>query len=193
MLTLFTWGYWGWGNSTRELVRRIDAAEKKSGFDAPVFVDIRVQRAVRAEGFNGSAFEQVAGPERYWWLPSLGNRNVKANKPGIRIADPYSARTLLDLAIHYERQNRRIYFFCACKEFRWCHRKKVANLVRKEAGRRHRRIRILEWPGIDLMLAHNGWIGSCPSQVVDARRSLWRAIKLADSNNMTAAFSTSQR
>lgn len=35
--TMFTWGYWGWGNSTRELVRAVDVVEKKRGFKPPIF------------------------------------------------------------------------------------------------------------------------------------------------------------
>jgi hypothetical protein len=58
MLTLFTWGYWGWGGSTRstrKLVQAVDVAEKKRGQKPPFFVDIRLQRSVRAKGFIGDA------------------------------------------------------------------------------------------------------------------------------------------
>jgi hypothetical protein len=85
MLTLFTWGFWGWGSSTRELVQAIDAFEKKRGFKPPIFVDIRLRRNVRAKGFSGVAFERIVGSARYWWMPELGNLNVATGKSGIRI------------------------------------------------------------------------------------------------------------
>src|ERR1017187_2039954 len=59
MLTLFTWGYWGWGNATHELIRAVDATERERGFKPPVFFDIRASRSVRARGFRDDAFEQL--------------------------------------------------------------------------------------------------------------------------------------
>ena len=57
--TVFSWGYFGWGNATGQLVRAADAVERDRGFGSPVFVDIRIRRSVRAVGFNGSAFEEL--------------------------------------------------------------------------------------------------------------------------------------
>jgi hypothetical protein len=95
-LTLFTWGYWGWGNATRELVRAVDAAEARSGFEPPLFVDIRILRSVRAVGFNGTNFERLVGPHRYRWLRDLGNLTVLEGRGGkVRIKDPNAAATLL--------------------------------------------------------------------------------------------------
>jgi hypothetical protein len=49
---IFTWGYWGWGNHTSDLVKGVDAVEVKSG-DASTWV--------------------VSGPAKAsagsWWLP----------------------------------------------------------------------------------------------------------------------------
>ena len=142
VLTLLAWGYWGWGNSTRKFLQAIDAFEKKEGFNPPIFVDIRLQRSARAPGFSGITFERLVSPTRYWWMPELGNANIETNKDGIRIKDSFSARTLVTLAKHYQRQKRRIIFFCACEEFRYCHRKHVAKLVKKEAARRRWRVKI---------------------------------------------------
>lgn len=142
VLTLLAWGYWGWGKATRKFVQAIDAFEKKEGFSPPIFVDIRLQRSARAPGFSGISFERFVGPTRYWWMPELGNANIATHKDGIRIKDPFSARTLLTLAKHYQRQERRVIFFCACEEFRYCHRKQVASMVNKEAARRRWRVRI---------------------------------------------------
>lgn len=41
-LTIFTWGYWGWGNATENLVEVVDAVERARGYRPPIFVDIRI-------------------------------------------------------------------------------------------------------------------------------------------------------
>lgn len=58
-LTAFSWGYWGWGNHTRDFVRTVDAIECARGMRPPLFIDIRFSRSVRALGFRGSAFEET--------------------------------------------------------------------------------------------------------------------------------------
>lgn len=82
-------------------------------------------------------------------MPELGNRSIATHKLKIEIDDPSAVPELLQLAIACHRQKRRVLFFCACKDLKTktCHRRKVANLVRKEAKRQHRRIEIVEWPG----------------------------------------------
>ena len=146
MLTLFSWGYWGWGNATRELVQAIDASERRRGFKPPVFFDIRYRRNVRAKGFRSDAFERRLPKGRYRWFPRLGNRNVSTHKR-IKIAYPFSAKLLLEEALIHRRQNRRIIFFCACEFPRFCHRRVVAKLILKEAQRLGRRVEVVEWPG----------------------------------------------
>ena len=66
--TLFTWGYYGWGNHTPDLVEAVDAVETRRGFRPPIFVDIRIRRSVRAAGFTGPAFERLLGRDR-WMKP----------------------------------------------------------------------------------------------------------------------------
>ena len=63
-ITIFAWGYYGWGSHTRRLVEAVDAAEAGRGFEPPVFVDVRIRRSVRAAGFTGPAFEKLLGPGR---------------------------------------------------------------------------------------------------------------------------------
>lgn len=104
MLTLFTWGYWGWGTSTRELAWAVDAAEKKSGFEPPIFVDVRLRRSVCAPGFSGNAFAHVVGASRYQWMPRLGNRRIALGESGVQIDDPSAARDLMQLAIECARR-----------------------------------------------------------------------------------------
>jgi len=151
--TVFTWGYYGWGNATSWLVKAINAVENSRGFKPPIFVDIRIRRTGRAEGFKASNFEKLLGPSRYRWMKTLGNRFIE-NRTGlnIQIADPAAANELLDLALESAKHKRRILFFCSCQWPRHngetaCHRSTVAELVLKAAKNRGTAIEIVEWPG----------------------------------------------
>ena len=44
MPTVFTWGYYGWGNHMPQLGEAVDAVERSRGFESPLFADIRVRR-----------------------------------------------------------------------------------------------------------------------------------------------------
>src|SRR5947209_4600579 len=99
-VTLFSFGYHGWGNATPRLVELVDAVERSRGFAPPMFVDIRIRRSVRAAGFNGPAFERLLGPERHRWMSSLGNRHILTRTgPFIQVAQPEAVGALLDLAV----------------------------------------------------------------------------------------------
>lgn len=152
-LAMFTWGYWGWGNATDKLVEVVDAVERARGFRPPIFVDIRISRSVRAEGFSGDAFRQTVGAARYLWMPDLGNVAVIEHTSGIRIKKPEAAEDLLDVALDAWTRNHRLLFYCSC-EFpgvkghnNACHRTTVAHLVLDAARRRGRSIELVEWPG----------------------------------------------
>ena len=54
-ITIFSWGYWGWGNATTQMVEAVDAIERDHGFLPPLFVDVRIRRSVRAVGFRDDA------------------------------------------------------------------------------------------------------------------------------------------
>ena len=147
-ITIFSWGYWGWGTSTDKLIQAVDAVEESRGFDPPIFVDTRLSRSVRAPGFNGSAFEKKLGSDRYKWMKGLGNKGIlTSNKKSIHIADPLAAHELLYRAMDAAEQNRRVIFFCNCPVPKTCHRREVARLVLDVARRRDIRIEIVEWPG----------------------------------------------
>lgn len=152
-LTLFSFGYHGWGNATPQLVEMIDAVERSRGFAPPLFVDTRIRRSVRACGFNGPAFEKLLGPERHRWMKSLGNRRILTGRgPPLQIDRPESAAELLDLAAPLESQRRRLLFFCRCPWPReqgrvTCHRTEVGRLLLETAARDGRRITVVEWPG----------------------------------------------
>jgi hypothetical protein len=150
---LFTWGYYGWGNATPQLVEAVDAVEASRGFEPPLFVDIRIRRTVRAKGFQGNAFEKLLGQTRHRWMKSLGNRFIQTRTgPNIQIADPSAAGELLDLALDAVGHKQRLLFFCSCQWPRCegeiaCHRTTVAGLVLAAAKKRGLPVEVVEWPG----------------------------------------------
>jgi hypothetical protein len=149
-LTIFSWGYWGWGSSAAKFVKAADAVEGARGYVPPLFVDVRLQRSVRAANFNGNAFKELVGEKRYRWMNKLGNvaiadRSLKK----LTIKDPHEAETLLDLAIDCDHENRRVLFFCACEVPNQCHRYEVGKLLLKAAKSRGISMEIVEWPGGD--------------------------------------------
>lgn len=145
-ITLFSFGYWGWGNAVPQLVEAIDAVEKSRGYAPPIFADIRISRAVRAAGFDGNAFEKVVGPARYRWMDSLGNQAIKAGGE-MRIKDPAAADELLDLALEASKSKRRVVYYCACETPCRCHRYLVSRLLVEAARKRSQPVEIVEWPG----------------------------------------------
>jgi hypothetical protein len=150
---LFSFGYYGWGTSTPELIEAVDAVERKRGFEPPIFVDIRIRRAVRAPGFNGNAFGTLLGEKRYRWLKALGNKQIETRSgPAIQIAQPGAVNELLDMAAEAHEESRRLIFFCGCEFPRLgggvnCHRATVADLAIEAANRRGLKCEIVEWPG----------------------------------------------
>lgn len=151
-ITMFSWGYWGWGSATRELVNAVDAIERGRGFRPPLFVDTRISRSVRAKGFRDHAFQDLVGNNRYVWMRSLGNKRILNRTGGIQIAEPKAADELLDLAIDAAKQNRRLIFFCACEVPRFagkvsCHRAVIADLLIAAAKKRNEHLAVVEWPG----------------------------------------------
>jgi hypothetical protein len=150
-ITLFSFGYWGWGNATQPMVDAMDTVERSRGFDPPLFVDIRISRGGRAEGFKGTAFEETVGHDRYVWMAGLGNRAIQTGIGRIDIKDPSAAESFLVLAAENAHRLRRVIFFCSCQWPNWgggnCHRVTVASLLLKAAARRDLAAEIVEWPG----------------------------------------------
>lgn len=149
-VTLFTWGYWGWGTATDRLIQAIDTVETSRGYQPPMFVDIRLSRSVRAPGFNGRTFEKAVGAARYRWLDALGNLAIQDGGQ-MRIKDPIAANTLLEIAKVCALGGQRVLFFCSCEfpgvEGHGCHRATVARLVLETAARQQLPVQIVEWPG----------------------------------------------
>lgn len=150
---IFSFGYYGWGNSTDHLVGAVDAVERSRGFRPPIFADVRIRRQGRAVGFVGTAFEELLGQKRHRWLPKLGNRQIVTRSgPRIQIAEPEAADDLLDLALDANNDGRRVIFFCGCEFPKEdgvisCHRHAVSKLLLKAATHRGENIEVVEWPG----------------------------------------------
>jgi hypothetical protein len=155
---VFSFGYHGWGRSTGELIRSVDAIEQGRGFAPPLWVDVRLHRAVIAEGFRGEAFATRLGPRRYVWLPGLGNRAV--GEPGlgrVRLADPAQARPLLHLARGVAERRQRLIVFCHCFIAAECHRAVVARRLLREAAAARVAVEVVEWPGGEPETFEVGW------------------------------------
>ncbi|WP_166831854.1 hypothetical protein [Thalassoroseus pseudoceratinae] len=153
-LKMFSWGYWGWGNATEQLVKAVDAVERSRGFKPPIFVDVRKSRSVRAKGFSGNAFGDLLGERRHQWMNDLGNAQIGTNEGGVKIVKPKAAQDLFDLALEAHTENRRIVFFCSCPYLREadggkCHRWTVGSLLLKAAKRAGVPLELQEWPGDD--------------------------------------------
>jgi len=152
-ITIFSWGYYGWGNHTPYLIKALDAVEESRGFKPLMFVDIRISHGVRAKGFKGSAFKNLVGEQRYLAMKDLGNEKIiSGSGPAIQIAKPAAAKDLLELAIKLSNDKQRLLFFCSC-EFNKsegkinCHRCTVAGLLIKNAKKQGVSIQVVEWPG----------------------------------------------
>lgn len=153
-LTIFTWGYHGWGSSTLQLKRAMDAVERQRGYAPPYFVDLRMSRGVRAAGFRGEAFEKAVGKDRYRWMRSLGNKRIRNRSgPPIQINEPSAVEELLGLGLARAAKRQRLVIFCSCSlpgrpgQKDSCHRVTVASLLLKLAAKRNVSLTITEWPG----------------------------------------------
>lgn len=147
-LTIFSWGFWGWGTHSERFVKVVDHVESSRGFKPPIFVDVRIRRTGRAIDFKENAFRDIVGENRYRWMKGLGNQAIVDDTVGdLLIKDPREAKTLLDLAINSLKLDRRVIFYCACEAPDICHRHTVGALLLKEAKKRGIALEVIEWPG----------------------------------------------
>jgi hypothetical protein len=83
-ITLFSSGYWGWGNATERLVEAVDAAEQARGFGPPMFVDTLAP----AGACQGLCRQQLPRPRGRVALPlngDLGNLAIATGSSGVQI------------------------------------------------------------------------------------------------------------
>lgn len=183
-LTIFRFGYEGWGNHTTELVQAADAVEQARGFAPPCFVDIRIRRAVRAKGFVNNHFGELLG-ERYRWMKGLGNRRIVEGAPGIEIDDPRAADELLAMAVSAAERKQRLVYFCSCKWAKvdgqvFCHRAAVDELLYAAAQERGVALAVEEWPG-----------GAPDTLALDVKDALISAVASAARKSIPVDMSTS--
>lgn len=131
---IFSFGYWGWGNRVPELRRRFLEYNKRTRGRGIVWVDIRIQRNVRAKGFRGRNVENSLGKQNYEWLRYFGN--VLVGEGAIRI---WSYRQGLEqlhgIVKKASKANNDLILFCACKPDTRCHRFTVMNWLRQRTIR----------------------------------------------------------
>lgn len=187
-LTMYSFGYWGWGTTTKQLVRMMDLAEKRRGNAPPMFVDIRIRRSARAPGFRERSFEKLVGVDRYLWEHRLGNEAIVTGKGWLKIANPAAAGDLLDIAVDCAARNQPVVFFCACEWPRFegeiaCHRTEVTKLLLQEGKSQGVQLTVVEWPGGDPQLTHIMCAPADYDKIAKGRRSIpiskERFIKLA--------------
>lgn len=143
--TLFSFGYEGCGMGTARFVAAVDKIERARGFEPPLWIDARISRSVRAEGFRDKALERLVGAERYRWMSDLGNEGI-LDGGEMRIRRPEAVADLLRLALGTPR--RRVIFFCSCSgSFAFCHRHEVGRLLLEHSRKVEARVRLVEWPG----------------------------------------------
>jgi len=151
-LTVFMFGYDGWGNATKELRRATSKVEDLRGYNPPYWVDTRHNPHTRALGFYGEAFKKLVGDDNYCAIPELGNANIglDATSDRIRIESPRAAEKLLTIVKACRRKNQRVIFFCQCPVPRKCHRHKIATLLVRAAKKKGISLDVIEWPGDEL-------------------------------------------
>ena len=147
-LVLFSWGYWGWGSTTRQFVESVDLVEKSRGFNPPVFIDARLRRSVRAPGFRDSAFMQLLGEQRYCWMNGLGNKELDTG--GMKLKDPTAVSELLRFADECAQNRRRVIYYCGCPIPHKCHRSLITKGLDHLAKKRKLNASVVEWPGTAL-------------------------------------------
>jgi hypothetical protein len=170
--TVFTWGYAGWGNATRELDQAFSTVERARGHEPPVFADVRVRREVRAVGFRGDAFARRVGRERYRWLPGLGNARVATGQGAMRLVHPEDVYELLGLIQAQRQRGRRVVLFCSCGspfEAPHCHRQLVRRELLSAARASGVALGAEEWPGGALPSAAEEELSVTPQTLASLR------------------------
>lgn len=188
MLTAFSWGYDGWGSSIPQLIQSFTAAEAQRGFGPPVFVDIRARRAVRAIGFQKSAFEKSVGSDRYRWMNGLGNEAVRTGRGKKRLVQPAQVYELLGLILSEAAKKCRVIFFCSCHSpllADICHRRLVTKSLVSAARRLRVKLSVEEWPGGTP--STKPVVIRVPAETIDAVRGGATGVKVPESMAMKHA------
>ena len=87
-LTAFSWGYWGWGTHTPELIRTVDSDRAQSRQAAPDLCGYPILPSRKGWDFLRQCFRERDGLDRYWWIKGLGNRSIETHRLRLEIAHP---------------------------------------------------------------------------------------------------------
>ena len=150
-ITLFSWGYWGWGNATEQLVEAVDwpkSDENSVRQSSSIFVCF-----AKGEPKGSSAMHSATsvGASRYRWMPDLGNLAVGKSATHEDKASR-SCRRPAGTGNQAAKDRRRVIFYCACRFPRVngktrCHRDTVIDLAPGGREKAARSISVVEWPG----------------------------------------------
>lgn len=76
-ITIYMWGYWGWGNAAPELVKAVDAVERKRGFLRHPLADVRMGTLYRIKGLEFKAVARGLTGEQ---VSSSADNQLKAKR-----------------------------------------------------------------------------------------------------------------
>jgi hypothetical protein len=145
---IYTFGYHGWGTHVPLMMRSFIKQNKAISGRGLRWVDVRFNRAVRAEGFTtGSPFLKKKNFYRY--IKELGN---KALREGIVINEPEKGFERLREEINSANKDGvDLILFCHCEEYAECHRKKLAKTAPMDVKKllyKNRLNNTPEWPPV---------------------------------------------
>lgn len=166
-MQIYSFGYEGWGPYPDKLLALLREVSAQRSFGAPLLVDTRVRREVRAPGFTAKGIAGWATRQNYRWIPELGNAYIGGARSqhtvdrgwgNIAILDGRAIAPLADLIQRLDGERRNVIFFCHCPLPRHncradgsdcldCHRSAIAELLSEELVRRGEPFAIQEWPG----------------------------------------------
>ena len=132
-VAIFSFGYWGWGNHVPELKMAFLNHNRTYRRRGLFWVDIRIRRNVRAVGFRDDNPQELLGPSRYEHIPEFGNTQILSGGDGVTIKDYRAGLDALKKVIAFSQRNRLdLILFCACADFKHCHRSNVMEWLRRQ-------------------------------------------------------------
>lgn len=135
---IYSFGYWGWGPCIPALHNFYSKKNKENRGRGIKWIDTRISRAVRSEGFRGDNPRRLFGSRNYEWIPELGNRSIKTGGQRIVIDNFEKGFEILLQEIKRAQHTKRdLILFCSChnKKFKRCHRTVLIRLLKRKRTR----------------------------------------------------------
>ena len=144
---VYTFGYDGWGPHV-ELMKRVFIKYNENFKGKSLrWIDIRLNRKVRAEGFKEGG-KLLKSKKFYCHIKELGNEGINEGK--IRIANLKEGNKKLEAEIKKAKEeNVDLILFCHCEEYIQCHRKTVVNKTTTKIKKyfyKNKQTKFPEWP-----------------------------------------------